>query len=53
MDCKLWLLPDQYDVREDYAYNPSPNDYREVRRIIFGNFDYIVAEYEKVHEGNN
>ncbi len=53
MDCKFWLLPDQYDVREAHAYNLSPNDYREVRRIIFSHFDYILAEYEKFHEGSD
>jgi hypothetical protein len=53
MDCKFWLLPDWYGVREDYAYNLSPWDNREVRRFIFSIFDYILAEYEKIHEGNN
>lgn len=46
VECKYWLYPDTFDIEEDYAYNASPANRREIRKIIFANFDYIVAEYQ-------
>ena len=48
-DCKYWLDVESYDIREAYCYNMSPRDVREVRRLIFQNFDYIVSEWQRVH----
>jgi hypothetical protein len=46
---KYWLHPVEYDIKESYAYNMSPANRREIRKIIFTHFDYLVAEYEKIH----
>lgn len=46
VECKYWLYPDTFDIEEVYTYNASPANRREIRKIIFANFDYIVAEYE-------
>ena len=46
---KYWLHPVEYDIEESYAYNMSPANRREIRKIIFTHFDYLVAEYEKIH----
>jgi hypothetical protein len=51
IDCKFWLHPDNFDIEEAYIYNASPADIRAIRQIIFEHFDYIVAEYEKIHKG--
>ncbi len=51
MDCKYWLIPERYDIREAFSYNMSPNDFREIRKIIFDNFDYILSEYDAFHVG--
>ncbi len=49
IECKYWLKPDLYDVEEVYAYNLSPSARRQVRRLLFENFDYFVEEYQKTH----
>lgn len=46
VECKYWLHSDVFDIEEAYAYNASPANRRELRKIIFANFDYIVTEYE-------
>ena len=52
MDCKFWLDVDRHEIREAFSYNMAPKDYREVRRIIFQHFDYIAAEWQRFHGGN-
>jgi hypothetical protein len=52
VECKYWLHPETFDTEEAYAYNASPANRREIRRIIFENFDYLVAEYESFHQGD-
>jgi hypothetical protein len=52
MDCKYWLDSENYEIREAFSYSMSPKDYREVRKIIFEHFEYIVAEWQKFHGGN-
>jgi hypothetical protein len=48
-ECKYWLDVDEFALREAFAYNMSPRGIREVRKIIFEHFDYIVAEWRRVH----
>ena len=50
MECKYWLYPDSFDIAEAYAYNLTPSSRREIRKIIFAHFDYIVAEYESYQQ---
>ena len=50
-ECKYWLRADAFDIEEVYGYNLSPANRRAIRQIIFENFDYIVAEYERIHQG--
>lgn len=52
MDCKFWLDVESHEIREAFSYNMAPKDYREVRRIMFQHFDYIAAEWQSVHGGN-
>ena len=42
MECKYWILSEELDIREEFTYNMSPRDKREIRKIIFNNFDIIV-----------
>ena len=48
-ECKYWLDVEEFNIREAYGYNLSPRDRREVRKIIFEHFDYIVSEWRRVH----
>lgn len=50
-ECKYWLYPDAFDIREAYTYNLNPSDRRSIRKIIFDHFDYIVSEYEEFRKG--
>ncbi|GMT49436.1 MAG: hypothetical protein IEMM0008_0975 [bacterium] len=47
--CKYWLDIENYDIQEASSYKMNPKDRREVRKIIFENFDYIMSEWNKVH----
>ncbi len=46
-ECKFWLLMDIYDVEEAWSYRLTPALRREIRRIIFDHFDYIVDEWNR------
>jgi len=48
---KYWLYQESFDIEEDYTYNMSPADRRAIRKIIFENFEYLIAEYERFHSG--
>ena len=50
-DCKYWLRSDTYEIEEDHAYNMSPADRRNVRKIIFDHFEHLLSEYESFHKG--
>ncbi|MCB9076124.1 MAG: DUF4160 domain-containing protein [Anaerolineaceae bacterium] len=50
VECKYWLHSDTFDIEEVYAYNASPANRREIRKIIFANFDYLLAEYENFQQ---
>jgi hypothetical protein len=50
-ESKYWLDLESFDIREEYAYHWSAADRRVIRKIIFENFEYLVAEYEKFHSG--
>lgn len=46
MECKFWLHVDLFDISLAYAYNMSPRATKEIRKIIFTHFDYIVEQWE-------
>jgi len=48
-ECKYWLDEEDFNIREAFSYNMSPRDVRQVRRIIFEQFDYIVSEWQRIH----
>ncbi len=48
-ECKYWLLGEEFDIRREYEYKMSNADRRAVRRLIFENFDYLLAEYKRIH----
>ncbi len=50
-ECKYWLRPESFDIELARAYNLKPADEREIRKIIFENFDYILSEYNSFHKG--
>lgn len=50
MECKFWLYVDAYDISEAYGYNMTPRARKEVRKIIFQHFEYIVDQWQEFQE---
>jgi hypothetical protein len=50
MECKFWILEDEMDPRLEFAYNLSPKDVKEIRKIIFEHFDQIVESWNNFFE---
>lgn len=50
-DCKYWIDPERYNIKEAYSYHMTPADKKIVRKIMFQNLDYIVSEWNKYHGG--
>lgn len=46
MECKFWLLPDEYEIRTAFARGLGPRDLREIRKLIFDHFDYIAERWQ-------
>ncbi len=53
MECKYWLLADEFDIEPAYEYRVNPSERRQLRRIIFTHFDYLLAEYRRIHGEQN
>ena len=45
MEAKFWLKSDIFEIEEAYIYKMSPKDIREVRKLIFEHFDYIIEQW--------
>ena len=50
---KYWLDVNSFEIIEAHSYNMSPADKRNIRKIIFNHFDYIVSEWNKFQEAKN
>jgi hypothetical protein len=47
MECKFWLDPETFEISEAFSYNLNTSSRKEIRKIIFEHFDYIVGEWNK------
>lgn len=45
MECKYWIVVDEVEIREEFAYNLTPPARREIRKIIYQHFDLIVEAW--------
>lgn len=50
MECKYWIDVDMYDIQEAYSYDVSPRDKKQIRKIIFEHFDYIIEQWSEFQE---
>jgi hypothetical protein len=50
VECKFWLDVDNFDIHEAYVYGASPGDKKQVRKIIFEHFDYIVEQWQEFQQ---
>lgn len=46
IECKFWILVDEVDIKEAFAYNLTPAARQEARKIIFQHFDIIVQAWD-------
>jgi len=47
MECKYLLDVDNYEIMPALEYNITPQGRREIKRIIYDHFDYIVDEWNR------
>jgi hypothetical protein len=47
MECKFWLDIENFEIMTALEYNLTPQARREIKKIIYEHFDYIVAEWSK------
>ena len=47
MECKFWILIEEFEIREEFAYNLTPASKREIKKIIYQHFDMIAEEWNK------
>jgi hypothetical protein len=45
MECKLWLHDDTYTIEEAWSNGLTPSARREIRKIIFDHFEYILMKW--------
>jgi len=50
-ECKYWLEVDVYEVRDAYLYNMNNKDIREIKKIIYQNFDELVESWNNFNQG--
>ena len=49
MEGKFWLDENTFEIAEAFTHNMSPRDKREIRKIIFEHFDYIIEQWKQFH----
>ena len=45
MECKYWIDVKEFNIEEAFSFGLKVKDKREIRRIIFDHFDYIVEQW--------
>jgi hypothetical protein len=45
MECKFWLLEEEVEIKEVFAFNMNPSELKKVKKIIYQNFDLIVNSW--------
>ncbi len=46
MECKFWIKIKEYDIEAAYTRSVKPRDAREIRKIIFDHFEYIIQQWD-------
>ena len=50
IEAKFWLREDIFEIEEAFSYKMSPKDKKEVRKIIFTHFEYLIEEWNKFQQ---
>lgn len=51
MECKFWLDDAVYEIRISFSYGLGPKDLRQIRKITWEHFDYIMEEWNRLRGG--
>ena len=46
MECKFWLDIENFEIISAFEYNLTPQGRRQIKKIIYEHFDYIVREWD-------
>jgi len=47
MEIKFWIDVDNFELSEATSFNCTAQAKREIKKIIYEHFDYIVSEWNK------
>lgn len=53
MECKFWIDEENFDISLAYEYNLKPAAKREIKKIIYEHFDYIISEWHRFFKNKN
>ena len=45
MECKFWIMAEEVEIKEAFAYNLTPAARKEVKKIIYQHFDLIIEAW--------
>jgi len=52
MEIKFWIDVENYEINEAFSFKFPPQAKREIKKIIYEHFDYIVSERNKYFKTN-
>lgn len=52
-EAKFWLNTVYFEADEEYTYEMSPPDIREVKKLIYQNFELIEEKWQEVRGVKN
>jgi hypothetical protein len=44
-ECKYWILAEEVEIKEAFAYNMTPAATKEIKKIIYQHFELIVNSW--------
>ncbi len=47
MEIKFWIGVENFEIDEAFSFNFTPQAKRELKKIIYEHFEYIVSEWNK------
>ncbi len=47
MEAKFWLDESIFEISEAYSHNMDSKDKKDVRKIIFEHFEYIIDQWKQ------
>ena len=44
-ECKYWLDPGRFDIKEAFCFNMSERDQRQVKKLVYEYFEFIEEKW--------